>query len=400
MRRTNNNAYLLATVNAISKIYDVFLGTFLVAYLFKQTKDSATEIGIYHLICYFIVGLSAYLTGNWIKKKNRILMYQLGIIITFIYLTSFIILKENIIHYIPLCAIFYGLYIAFMNFPFNLIIADNVPNSQLIPFQGYLESLKNIVKVSSPVILGYFLNNDAYFKTVTFLAILSLVELALISKVKSTPQKNIPDFNISAFWNRTKNSPTLKQLYKIEFYRGMTIDGALLTIVTLYTIYLFKTNFSIGFISSILYLLTIILSFLFGRYCKYCHFTKLLTIIAIAIISALITFTLLPNKLTFIFYSLCFTISTQFLRTIASINVFNISHLPQIKRNKSEYFAAREIFINLGRIVSFALVILIGFFNNFELLKTLLIFLTILLIILCICCIRLNNNFHNKKQKN
>jgi hypothetical protein len=400
MKRTNNNAYYLATVNAISKIYDVFLGTFLVAYLFKQTQDSSTEIGIYHLICYFIVGLSAYLTGNWLKKKNRILMYQLGVVITFIYLTSFIILKENIINYIPICAIFYGLYIAFMSFPFNLIIADNIPNSQLIPFQGYLESLKNIIKVCSPIILGYFLNKDSYFNTVAFLAFLSLIELILISRVKATPQKQSPDFNIKSFVNKTKNSKTLKQLYKIEFYRGMTLDGALLTLVTLYIVYLFKTNFSLGFINSIFYLLAIILSFIFGRCCKYTHFTKLLTIIAITIISALIAFTIYPNKTTFIIYSLCFTISTQFLRTIASINVFNISHLPQVKRNKCEYFAYREIFINLGRVVSFALVILIGIFNNFEMLKTLLTFLTIILIILCINCIRLNNRFYNKKRKN
>ena len=91
------------------------------------------------------VAILAYLTGNWIKRGNRLLMYQLGIITTFIGFMFFIYLQDDIINYIPFCGIVFGIIMSCKAFPFNLIVADNVPASKMITFKGYLESLKNII---------------------------------------------------------------------------------------------------------------------------------------------------------------------------------------------------------------------------------------------------------------
>ena len=101
MTTSNKNTYLLVITNCINKIYDIFLGMFMVSFLFRQTEESVTDISIYHLYCYIFVALLAYLTGNWIKRGNRLLMYQLGIITTFIGFMVFIYLQDNIVHYIP-----------------------------------------------------------------------------------------------------------------------------------------------------------------------------------------------------------------------------------------------------------------------------------------------------------
>ena len=205
MPTSNKNTYLLIVTNCINKIYDIFLGTFMVSFLLRKTEESVTDISIYHLTCYMFVAILAYLTGNWIKRGNRLLMYQLGIITTFIGFMFFIYLQDDIISYIPFCGIVFGIIMSCKAFPFNLIVADNVPASKMITFKGYLESLKNIIRVASSLILGFFLTFDSYFKTVAFLAFLSVFEFVLFSMIKAPVRKDLPPMKIKTFWQKTKD---------------------------------------------------------------------------------------------------------------------------------------------------------------------------------------------------
>lgn len=393
MTTSNKNTYLLIITNCINKIYDIFLGTFMVSFLFRKTEESVTDISIYHLTCYMFVAILAYLTGNWIKRGNRLLMYQLGIITTFIGFMFFIYLQDDIINYIPFCGIVFGIIMSCKAFPFNLIVADNVPASKMITFKGYLESLKNIIRVASPLILGFFLTFDSYFKTVAFLAFLSVFEFILFSQIKAPARKELPPMDIKTFWQKTKNLAYVRQLYKIEFCRGMTIDGTLGTLITLYTIYLFKTDFKLGLISSAFYAITIVLNFWFGRCCKYHHFVKILMLAAALVISSVLIFIFVPNKVSFIFYNFCFIVVTQFMRVIVDINMFNVANLPEVIEYKNEYFVIRELFLGLGRIVSYTMLLMFGLYGNFEILQYFLLFLTMFVALMSLNGIRLNHYF-------
>ena len=393
MTTSNKNTYLLIVTNCINKIYDIFLGMFMVSFLFRQTDESVTDISIYHLACYIFVAILAYVTGNWIKRGNRLLMYQLGIVTTFIGFMFFIYLQDDIINYIPFCGIVYGIIMSCKAFPFNLIVTDNVPASKMIAFKGYLESIKNVIRVASPLILGFFLTFDSYFKTVAFLAFLSVFEFVLFSMIKAPARKDLPPMKIKTFWQKTKDLAYVKQLYKIEFCRGMTLDGTLSTLITLYTIYLFKTDFKLGLISSAFYGVTILLNFLFGRCCKYHHFVKILLLAAILIISSVLVFIFVPNEISFIFYNFCFIVVTQFMRVIVDINMFNVSNLPEVIEYKNEYFVIRELFLGLGRIISYTMLLMFGLYGNFEMLQYFLLFLTIFVALMSLNGIRLNHYF-------
>ena len=77
MPTSNKNTYLVIVTNCINKIYDIFLGTFMVSFLFRKTEESVTDISIYHLACYIFVAILAYVTGNWIKRGKRPKIKQL-----------------------------------------------------------------------------------------------------------------------------------------------------------------------------------------------------------------------------------------------------------------------------------------------------------------------------------
>jgi len=393
MKNNNKNIYFLTGLNCLNNVYNIFFGMFMISFLFKQAQKNIVDISFFQISCYFIVGLMAYLTGNWVKRGNRMLMYKIGIISTFIFFTSFLLLQEKIINYILLYGALFGLITAFKAFPFNLIVADSIDATKMIAFKGYLESLNMIVRVVSPVLLGYFFATDSYFNTIAFFVFLSLIEFVLACYVEAPAQKDAPKMNIKKFWQAAKQLKFLHYLYKTEFYRGITLAGALATLITVYTVYLFHTDFNLGLINSIFFGITVVLNFLFGRYCQYRHFIYILTTTAVFVVSSVVIFVLFPNKATFIFYNFCFVVINQFLNTIMDINLYNVSNLPEVSEHKNEYFIARELFLGLGRILSYGFLLIIGLFNNYDLLKYLLLFLTLFMTFMSISSIKLNKYF-------
>lgn len=86
----------------------------------------------------------------------------------------------------------------------------------------------------------------------------------------------------------------------------MTVDSALGTLVTLYIIYLFKTDYNLGTIISLFYAITIFFNTLFDRRCKYKYFASILVTTDLFMVSSAIIFIYFPSKTTIIFYNFCF----------------------------------------------------------------------------------------------
>lgn len=204
--QTAANTRFLIAANCFNKIFNIYLSTFLIAQIFKNAKENPLPIAVYNLICYITVAALAYLTGNWIKRHSRPLMYRLGILATFLYLASVIMLKEKIPDHILPIGIVYGLIVSFKNFPFNLIAADNVPPSKMIAFKGILETLKGIISLTVPVILGYFLTSNSKNAAIACLVCTALVEFAVFSKIKAPTHPKAQPFSLKKFRLESKKS--------------------------------------------------------------------------------------------------------------------------------------------------------------------------------------------------
>lgn len=391
MINENRNILFLILTNCINKVFDVFMGTFVIAFLFNHTNN-IVQIGIYNIVCGLVVGGLAYFTGDWLKRGNRLLMYKIGIIATFVFMSAFIFFKDTMAQHIVLFGALYGVMMALKSFPNNLIRAESISQNNLIKFQGYNEAMKNIVRIAAPVILGFFLTTESYFHTVEFLAFLALAEFVVFSQIKISQQTIKKPFDLRKTKNLWKKTPILKYLDWAEFCRGATVDGALTTLITVYATYLFKTDFNLGILSSIFYVVSIVLSFLFGKICKSHYFVKILLLSGALSILSILTFIIVPSMASFVFYNFCFTVAVAFVRIIEDINIIKISYLPHIAPRRVEYFTMREFILCLGRFFGYGIVILVGILGYFILLKYLLLFLTLFLCIMCISCARMSHN--------
>ena len=390
MINENKNILFLILTNCINKVFDVFMAVFVISFLFNHTDD-IVQIGIYNIVCGLVVGALAYLTGNWLKRGSRLLMYKIGIIATFLFMCAFVFFRDTMVNHVVLFGALYGVMMAFKSFPNNLIRAESISAQNLIKFQGYNEALKNIVRIAAPVVLGFFLTMDSYFRTVEFLAFLALAEFVVFSQIKIAPQRAEKRFELKKVANQWRAIPILKYLDWAEFCRGATVDGALGTLITIYAAYLFKTDLNLGILGSAFYIVSIVLSFLFGRICKSHHFVKILLLSGAMSILSVLLFIIVPDMASFIFYNFCFTVAVAFVRIIEDINIIKISYLPKIAPRRVEYFAMRELILCLGRFFGYGIMIIVGIFGSFVLLKYLLLGLTLFLCIMCISCARMSH---------
>ena len=101
----------LMVCDLINSAISLFGETFLVAYFLQITNENISQVSIYYIIVYALLGIGNYLLGNKIKSKpqKRVEIYRIGIIVKSIYILLIVLFKENINQNYILFAILYGI---------------------------------------------------------------------------------------------------------------------------------------------------------------------------------------------------------------------------------------------------------------------------------------------------
>lgn len=356
--------------DCLNTIGSIFITTFLVAYFFKTAGQNVFAIASYFIIYYAFVLFLALLSGKYIKKGYKLFLYRIGIVLNFIALLTVMCLKERVVDYLFVSAGLLGAAQALKAFTWNLLVSENISRQKMISFRGFLNTIKGGVKIMVPVILGYFLTVDSIVRTIAFLLILMGVELVLTQKFQPVKPKKAIRFSLFRFLKKTRKNKIINNLYLMEFFNGLSLIGALNAIVTLYIVYLFKTDFKLGILTAVFNFVALLTNFLFAKYGSYTRFSILIVASFVLAFLGTILFVFVTDKITFILYNFCCASAVKIFDLTAEVNMFNTANIDQIrKRFKSEYFALREVFLNIGRILSFSILLIFSSLFGFEGLK-------------------------------
>lgn len=171
----------------------------------------------------------------------------------------------------------------------------------------------------------------------------------------------------------------------VEFLIGFNIsDGALGVLITILIFNAFKTDMNLGIISSISTVLSICTIKLYGKLVKDKSDKKIILISSIIPVISLLIVLINTNNITIIVYSFLYEIFVNgILSLVRTVRLFNMSDSNIIsKEEQSEFFSLREGILNLGRIVSYSILLIVGIIGNAIALNIALIILTITIIIM------------------
>lgn len=384
---------VLMALDCLKSISYLFLNTFLVAFFFRESSQNVTPVVLYLLSGYVAIIVLAFLSGKWLKNNSRMQFYRAGSLLNFVGLCWVVINQESVVDYIIIFGILFGLSEAFKCFAWNLTVSDIVTKSKMISFRGFLNTFKGLIKVLAPFILGVFLTFDSMGRTIGFIVMLTICEFVLTFYIRHISKNQILPFKFFQFLNVVKKSAVVKNAYRMEFFNGLSLTGALPTVITLYTVYLFTTDFKLGILTAVFNGITIMVNLWFGKFCKYEKFGKIILFATLFSVSNALLFSLMPNKLTFILYNFCFATAVKLLDLMTQINMFNTSNIKFVQiKYKIEYFAGREICLNAGRIVSYLFLLCMTLSNQFECLRFVLVVFTLFLGLMGLYSLHLNRN--------
>lgn len=380
-QKLSKEAKVLIIDRIIGNAIEIFLSTFLAAYFYKITKDNMIYLSIYHIIAWTVATIGALLLSDYIKRKNKINLYRFGTFIKALFIFLIIILGEQIVEYVWLIGICYGISTATTGFPLNMMESELVDNKERSKYLGYRSAIGEITKIVVPILLGAYITFTSYQIAAILVLILSTAKVivSFFIKNKNVVKDKVKLKEFIKELNAHKEYP-IKKLYIIEFLKGITVNGVLSLVVSLLIIYEFKTDLNLGIWTSIFSIAMVITMTLFGKYYTKNKTNPILTVSMLAIIVSFVFILISLNKTTIILYNFIYYIFIQLMYTITVIHLYSYSNKPPFdKEFNTEYFIFREIFLNTGRVVGYLVLLGVGLLHNVQYLKILFIFTTIAL---------------------
>ena len=371
---------LLVAMDCLNTITWIFMNTFLVAYFFNAAAQDVTLVSFYFMVLYGTTLGLAIIAGPMIKAGYRLMLYRLGIVLNFFALAWIMFAGEKIIYHITVCGLLLGSATALKSFTWKLMVSDTVSKKKIIKFRRFSNTIKGIVKITAPVLMGYFLTVESMGRLILFLLCLTATQWCISMFMKQPKIEPKGWFDLKTYFKKTRSDKTLKSIYIMEFFNGVSLSGVLNTVITLYIIYLFQTDFQLGIIISVFNGISGLSYFIFSKYCTYKRLGNLICGGVLSFVTAAVMFVLIPDKGTFIVYNFCFVSIVKIVTLIYENNMVNAADSRRISGSiKSEHFVVRQIFLNLGRVFSFALLTIGGFAWGFPVLKYYLVALSVLM---------------------
>ena len=364
-----NNYKVLFGLRILKSVLTTFVDSFLVLYFLELSDSNILPLGIYKLVAMAFVFGTIFCVRNIAKSKHRVNLMRIGIGLDFIYFLTILCLKEKVVDYIYLVGALYGLEEGFYFSVYNMFESDGITNEERAKFQGTYTSVKSILEMIFPILMGSYIFTSGFLNAVIIVLVIVAVRIVLSFQFKDNNLPAGDKTNFAEYIKIVSKNRKVRQFYKKEILNGLTYsEGAFASIVTIYIIKIFSNSFSLGIFTSIFSIVTALLGATFAKLMKpenYSRNIKITTTFTVLSLFAMITNC---NMFTVVVFNFCQTISKKLTELINATNEFNLANVAEIgKEYKVEYFVGMEFFLFIGRVISQSLFILMAFMENTSL---------------------------------
>lgn len=374
-------------INIIRNIVNIYFDTFFAIYFFNLTNYEILPLAKYYLIVYVFLLLSFWILRFNQTIKDKIYYYRISISIMALYLSLIMILKENIVNHLFIVAVLKGISEGFYYYPRNILNSSKINNEDRKEYDGIQSAINQISSVVIPLLLGIFLSIYTYVQIGKVIFVLMIV-IFILSYFVRDDAKNRMVIKPLAFYKKITKDKLVKRALLLQFLRGFTITGGVLTaVMTIYKILYFESNLYIGVLNAILGLITCIASIIYAKSSNDKLFKKsnILTVILLSI--SIIWLVIRPTDILFIIYLVVYAIGITVISLYCDKITTDASNLEITKEHKAEYHLILETSLGISRISGYVILLIVGLIGNIEILKYILL---ISIIPLCLLVIVIN----------
>ena len=259
------SAKSLMTCEIINSIIDLFLNTFLVAYLLNITNENICSVAIYYGIDYAVTGICMYIIGYFLKKYNMANIYRIGILGKCIFVILIVFLRERIQNFLIPISIILGIAETIYWSACDNMVGLVTNEKNIKKYTTNKKIIRTFTKIIMPIVLGTSIELLSFYRVSTYVMILTFVQVILSFLIKIQNQ-DYTKFNLKMFIKNIniKNNKRLKIVYKSSILYGVLLN-LIPTLVTIIIIMTYKTNFKLGFLNTIFAICSMVTLFIFQK---------------------------------------------------------------------------------------------------------------------------------------
>ncbi|RIW31043.1 MFS transporter [Bacillus salacetis] len=351
--------------------------TFVNIYLWKQSGEYL-DLGIYNLTVVIFQPLTFILAGRWAKKIDRVIVLRIGVIFLACFYLSVLFFGENAGSNLVILGALLGIGYGFYWLAFNVLTFEITEPETRDFFNGFLGTLTSAGGMVGPILAGYIISRFTSYQgyTIVFGLSLGLFSLAVILSFFLKRRPAHGRYFFMRILKERKNDENWRLITNAHFFQGLR-EGTFVFIISVFVFISTGSEFAIGKFGLINSGIAFVGYFLTSRLIKkeYRKRSILAGGVLLYLAIFLIVFDLTYGKL--LIYAGTIAIAYPLLLVpYISMTYDVIGKGWKAAEMRIEYIVVREIFINMGRIVSIlAFIFTITFFNQEKSIPILLLIL-------------------------
>ncbi|MBE6459510.1 MAG: MFS transporter [Alphaproteobacteria bacterium] len=368
---------LLLVFSALRNVTDLFLGTFLISFIMRLSPNEILSVSMYKLFEYAATSAGFFMFAHWCKRYNKVSVFALNQVPKIALLLAIILLGDDVAKYVIPLGLLYGIGAAMYHLPMNLMVGEKSTRETVGLFMGIKNATNYAVKVVVPVVLGFFIDTGSYTSVAYVLLGLSVLELFLMAFLSPSRHRTRRPLDFGGFFRCMMRFPVIRTLFAMEIMRGFGM-GLLASVITMYTVFMFKTDLNLGIFTTLFSVFSILTSWLMGRFGRPRYYAYIIFVAMLISALGISLFVWRTIPITFLGYNLVYATAIVALDQVCSVNMFKLSNSKCVTANhKIEYFVFRDFALFIGRWIGYMGLMYIGVFGGYAWLRWYLVVITL-----------------------
>ncbi|RFB10534.1 MFS transporter [Bacillus sp. HNG] len=357
---------LLLVIGGLYALSIALSNTFVNVYLWKQSGEFK-DLGLYNLAVVVLQPLTFILAGRWAKKIDRVIVLRLGVSFLAIFYITVLWIGESASHYLLLLGALLGIGYGFYWLAFNVLTFEITEPETRDFFNGFLGLLGSFAGMIGPIAAGIIISSMKSFTgyTVIFGISLGLFAGAVVLSFFLKRRSAEGDFVFKRILEERKYNSNWKHILHAHFFQGIR-EGTYVFVISVFVFVATGSELALGKFGLINSAVSFLVYFLATRLIKKKMRKKAILVGGLLVYLAIFVILFEVTYARLILYGVIIGLAYPILLVpYNSLTYDVIGKGWNAKEMRIEYVVVREVFLNIGRILSIVLfLITITFFNE------------------------------------
>src|SRR5579875_1743920 len=344
---------LLLVIGGLYSLSVALSNTFVNIYLWKQT-GSYVDIALYNLSIVVLQPLTFILAGPWAKKIDRVIVLRIGVIFLSLFYLTVLIAGTRAAAYLLLLGSLLGIGYGFYWLAFNVLTFEITEPETRDFFNGFLGTLSSFGGMIGPLAAGLIITNFEKFTgyTIVFGLSLGLFALAVVLSffLKRRPAEG--KYYFKRIIEERKRNGNWRLITNAHFFQGLR-EGVFLFVISVFVYISTGSEMALGTFGLLNSGISFIAYFLASRYIKKNFRKKAILIGGLLLYAAVLIIVWEVTYTKLLIYAAMIAVAYPLLLAPYMSTTYDVIGVGwKAAEMRIEYIVVREVYLNLGRIVS------------------------------------------------